>query len=340
MATGIYRRKYGYLIAAKANGHEQWHRIAYTVPDAFKRAQAWQAEARSALMKKTPIVTGNGRRGSFPADVKEYLAIVKPLIGLATYRSRVCELDAYVIEFRNRARSEIARSDLLALRTAWLTKEPGKRKGSKGVTIKTVRNREGALRHLFHILDGKKAPTPLDDLPKLPKPEPNPQFVEIAVIRSVLRKLTDPKTRARFMVLTATGQRPAQLKRAQKPDVDLRRRVWSVRRAKGGNPIPVILTDDMVKAFKALNGADAWGDFDGSDYAKALYAAGWPKHIRPYNAKHTVAITLAEAGAEWNDIKDFFGHKDVKTTEIYTGLVRARLRQTSKKLEGRFGWKT
>jgi integrase len=155
----------------------------------------------------------------------------------------------------------------------------------------------------------------------------------------VAKHLTDPKTKARFMVLASTGQRPSQLKRALPQDVHLRRGIWFVRRAKGGNPIPVFLTDDMIIAWKAFTAANAWGHFDGSDYAKALYAAGWPKHIRPYNTKHTVAITLAESRAEWGDIRDWFGHTDEKTTRIYTGLVAHRLRATGKRLSGRFGWK-
>jgi integrase len=58
--------------------------------------------------------------------------------------------------------------------------------------------------------------------------------VPVATIRRVNGKLTDAKTRARFMVLTATGMRPAQLRRAVRTDVDLRRRLWKVRSAKGG----------------------------------------------------------------------------------------------------------
>ena len=140
------------------------------------------------------------------------------------------------------------------------------------------------------------------------------------------------------MVLASTGQRPAQLKRTEPGDVSLQRRLWLVRPAKGGNAIPVVLTDDMVAAWKVFKAAKAWGDFDGSDYAKELYAAGWPKDVRPYNTKHTVAITLGESGAEWEDIKDFFGHTDVKSTRIYTGLIAARGRRVSGRLAGRLGW--
>lgn len=333
---GVYRGPYGLRVIAKVHGIQREHHIKYGTPELYKKAAAWQDECRVALRKLSR--PASGRRGTFGADVKSYLAQVKPTIALATYESRVCELDAYLAVFRNEPRSAITRERLLELRTDWMTKGRAKQRDSKGASAKTVRNREGTLRHLYRRLDGKKAPTPLDDLPSLPKTPANPQFVSVAVIRRVAKAIVDPKTRARFMVLTSTGQRPAQLKRAAPAHVDLRRRLWFVTRAKGGNPIPMNLTIDMVIAFKALKRAKAFGKFDGSDYAKELYAAGWPKHIRPYNAKHTVAIALGNAGAEWEDIKDFFGHTDVKTTRIYTGLIAARTRATSLKLAGRIGW--
>jgi hypothetical protein len=40
----------------------------------------------------------------------------------------------------------------------------------------------------------------------------------------------------------------------------------------------------MVAAWNAFSAADAWGEYDGSDHAKALYAVGWPEDVRPYQA--------------------------------------------------------
>lgn len=335
--TGHKRTRYGWRVYVKVAGIPQKEKRFK--PDAtYETRENWRAEKKVALLKMQTRLRPTSRTGTFGADVKSYLESVKPTLAVATYNSRVCELDAYLDVFRRQPRADITRAALLELRTAWLTSGRAKRHGVTGTATKTIRNREAALRHLFHHLDGKKAPTPVDDLPPLPKTPAQPQFVSVARIKLVAKRITDRKTRARFMVLASTGQRPAQLKRAEPSDVSLRRRLWLVRPAKGGNPIPVTLTDDMIAAFKAFKAAKAWGHFDGSDYAKQLYEAGWPRSIRPYNAKHTVAIALGEAGAEWEDIKDFFGHTDVKTTRIYTGLIAARGRRTSRHLEGRIGW--
>ena len=63
-----------------------------------------------------------------------------------------------------------------------------------------------------------------------------------------------------------------------------------------------------MAAWKAFIAADAWGAFDGSDYAKALYAAGWPKDVRPYQARHSVALELGERGIDLGDVQGWLGH--------------------------------
>ena len=328
IAPGIIREENGYRVYVKVGDVQREKRYPLGTP--LRVMKAWRDDMRAQLRKLVPKVGKHTLR----ADALRYLAHMKTQLVKAGYASRVCEINAWLPAFGDMPRNKITRSMILDERQRWLS-DPKAPKGPK-----TCNHRVRALRHLYRYLDGKNAPTPCDDIEKLREPDPNPQFVSPALINEVLGKLQDPKHRARFMVLAATGQRPAQLKRAEPEDVDLARGLWWVRPAKGGNPIPVVLTGDMKAAFEAFAAANAWGQFDGSDYVKALYAAGWPKHIRPYNAKHTVAITLGNSEAEWEDIKDWFGHKDIKSTRIYTGLLEKRLRRTSEKLEGRLGFET
>ena len=99
-------------------------------------------------------------------------------------------------------------------------------------------------------------------------PDSPKTLVSATVFTTVATNLTDLKTRARFMVIASTGVRPAELKRAERGDVDLDRRVWAVRTAKGGSPRVFWLNDDMKAAWDAFIAAEAWGHFDGSDYIK------------------------------------------------------------------------
>lgn len=327
----IRRDRYGYRAYVKVGRLQEEKRFK---PDAeLSKIRGWIAEARAALHKRpqTP-----GVKTTLKADVQGYLA--KPAIkALLSIKSRQCELWAWVERYGSIPRQDLTRQHVLEARDYWL---------ANSRAPKTINHRVRALRHLYRVLDGSRAATPCDDVPKLKEPAADPRFVPVRHINMVLRRLTDPFYRGICMVLTSTGQRPAQLRRARRTDVRLAMRSWHVRPAKGGQPIPLDLTPDMLIAWRMLiaaNGFTADGTlrhFDGSDYVKALYAAGWnkAKYGRPYNAKHTVAITLAESGAEWEDIKDWFGLTDVKTIRIYTGLVRKRLKRTSERLHGRLGW--
>lgn len=320
---GVKRDRYGLRAYVKVGTIQREKR--FPRDHDLNKIKDWQAETRANLRK---LPQAPARVGTFKAAARLYLALPE-IAGLASIKSRVCEIEAWYPTIGNVPRKDLTREHILNTRAGWL---------EDGVAPKTINHRVRAFKHLYRKLDGKRAETPADDLGKLKEPPANPKFVPVRTIRRVASKLTDAKTRARFMVLTSTGMRPAQLRRAVRTDINLRKRLWLVRPAKGGNPIPMTLTDDMIAAWKAFIAAHAFGHFDGSDYAKQLYAAGWPRDVRPYNAKHTIAITLAESDAEWEDIKDFFGQTDIKTTRIYTGLVQKRLRGTSAKLAGRIGW--
>ena len=193
------------------------------------------------------------------------------------------------------------------------------------------------MQHLYHLLDGERAPTPVDDVKPLQVPDSVKVLVNANVFRTVATNLQDAKTRARFMVIASTGVRPSELKRTEPADVDLERRVWIVRTGKGGAPRAFWLNDEMIAAWEAFIAAGAWGAFDGSDYAKALYAAGWPKDVRPYQARHSVALELGERGIDLGDVQGWLGHKHVNTTrKHYAPVLVSRLKQASEKLAGRF----
>lgn len=320
---GIRRDQYGFRAYVKVGDTQKEKR--YPADTKASTMQAWRDETKVALRKRTPKLTG-----TFRADARTYLK--KPTIqALGSYKSRICEIEAWLPLIGDLPRASLTRDQILAARERWLTDK---------YAPKTINHRVRALRHLYRTLDGPGTVTPCDGIKRLPEPKAQPVAVSPAIVRKVLKKLTDRQTKARFMVLVSTGQRPAQLMRAVRTDVDLRRRIWFVRSAKGGEAIPLPLTDDMVTAWRDFIAAKAFGAYDTSTHAKRLYEAGWPPDVRPYNAKHTVGILLAEAGADFEDIKDWFGHKDVKTTRIYTGFVASRLRSTSRLLAGRLGWQT
>jgi len=334
IGKGVYRDRYGISAIVRVRPHPQ-QELRFPFGTALKEIQRQRGEARTKLLAKEARLT----RGRFKADAAKYLKLVRHL---ASWGSRCCEIDAWVKLYHTKHRSALTAKDVLRAREIWIADH---------YAPKTVNHRVRALRHLYRTLDGADAVTPCDGIKPLAAPAAEPRLIPVKTLQKVARQLTDRDTLARFLVLTSTGRRPSELARALPTDVDLRRRLWIVRTGKGGHPTPLYLTEDMTVAWRLFSARALWGRFDVSDYAKDLYAAGWPQQwieggrrrrnaVRPYNARHSVAITLGEAGAQWEDLRDFLGHSDVKTTRIYTGVLRSRLKATSDKLTGRLGWKS
>ncbi len=99
------------------------------------------------------------------------------------------------------------------------------------------------------------------------------------------------------------------------------------------------LNGDMLAAWQFFAEAEAWGWFDIKSFAKRLYTAGWPRHVRPYNLRHSVGITLSEEGVDLSDVQAFMGHKQMATTRRHYVPVReSRMQRASERLEDRLGW--
>jgi len=213
------------------------------------------------------------------------------------------------------------------------------------------------IRHRCRVLDEMFKKTTADGASpfrevKLPsRGKPLVVTVPPAIVISTLQTLAglDAKTFARFAVAATTGQRPCQIGRAHPEDLDLTAAAawWVVRDAKGEPAHPDELNADAVAAWQAFIAADAWsftptatrprGGFDPSDYGKVIHEAGWPKGIRPYNARHSLAKAMIAAGCSLGDIQAHYGHADPNTTRVYAPFVRDRAREVSKRTEGHLG---
>ena len=57
--------------------------------------------------------------------------------------------------------------------------------------------------------------------------------------------------------------------------------------------------------------------------ARAIRQSGIRKHAGSHTFRHSFATRLLEAGYDLRTIQELMGHSDVKTTEIYTHVIKA-----------------
>lgn len=305
--------------------------------------KAWKIAERAKLQKRYPVssLPPSRQSGTIAADIDRYLPLVKHL---ADWKTRRAEIRHWLPFIGTKARHIVTREDVLRARGVW--KEAG-------TAHKTINNRVTALRNLYRVLDGPDAPTPCDGVAQLPPPKVPPQIVAAELVNRVCATLLSRdgmvvkgrpvkharQDRARLMVMATTGKRPCEIERAQPGDVDLRRRVWLTRDAKGGFSPGCYLNDEMLAAWQAFVDADAWGPFP-DHFPRRLRDAGWPKGLRPYNLRHSTWIEASERGADLADIQAGAGHKLMSTTRRhYVPVLNSRMQRLSEMLDGRFGWK-
>lgn len=329
LATGVYADANGISVIYHAHGKPIETRFDPGTPlDRMVRWRKRQIGNAAEMPHREP-------RGTLARDAVRFLKTRK---GLANYVTEKANLKAWVAVLRNPPRWKITTQHLEQTVATWR---------AHGYSEQTLRHRCRILRQLLQKCDGKRALSPFDDFTLPKKPRPRPISVSDEIIRAVaieLRKheilkwLKTAKTRARYLVLASTGHRPAEVKRTQPADLDLDRRLWFVRTAKGGVATILHLNDDMLAAWSLFVQARAWGRFDTRNFGRALRRCGWPAGIRPYALRHSTGLALSEAGADLGDIQAHLGHASIETTrQFYVPAIDSRRARTSRLLEGRLG---
>lgn len=324
---GIYKDARGYEVVGRAGRLSRGRRFDLGTDEDEMRA--WRdATAAELRDEKQPTVDSRTLAGAI-ARYRERTKLPKD----HAYQP---SLNAWI-----REHGELERRKF----TAALAGQALERWKHEGYGPQSLYYRRLVIERVWKALDGPRVKTPVDDITiRRPKGR-RPVWIDDQTIFDVLvelrrhelgGRLRTSKTRARFLVLFTTGQRPAQLKRALPADVDLERGLWLVRAAKGGEEIPVYLNSEMLIAWRAFIAADAWGWYDTRSFARTLRRCGWPKGIRPYNARHATGFSLSAAGADLGDIQLSLGHRQPSTTRVYVGAIEQRMQAVSAKLEGRF----
>lgn len=300
LPPGIYPDRYGYRVVAKANGSRREHRYP---PDARVTSMVrWQEDTRAALRHEQPKPP---TAGTLASDVARYREMVS---AMPTFGQRMQHLDLWLTALGpTTPRARITAEPIAAVLNGWRLQH----------SAATCNKRRSALMHLWSRLDGKGARNPVRDVPKYRVADPLPRGRDQFLLDRRLKRAVRCRSRAVCRVLLWTGMRPVELQRAQRDDLDLRRKTVIVRTAKGGPARVIPLTPQAISAWGEFCAAVAWGDVPQAAPLNRWLKKATGLEVRVYDLRHAYGTALARSGARLDVIAALMGHSTLNLTRRY-----------------------
>ncbi|MEZ5351074.1 MAG: site-specific tyrosine recombinase XerD [Bryobacteraceae bacterium] len=224
-----------------------------------------------------------------------------------------------------------------------------------GLSSRSIARRLTTLRNFYGFLlrEGKIA---VDPVGTVPLPRQGRSLPKRLSAEEVERLLDAPpataaaglRDRAMFQLLYASGPRVSELCLVEVRDVDLNTGIVRVT-GKGNKQRLIPVGRSAIEAIRAylelgrgalLKGRQSrylfvtarGGPLTRQGFWKLLRhhgrAAGIAQTLTPHLIRHTFATHLLEGGADLRSVQSMLGHADIATTQIYTHVLRTRLRKT------------
>ncbi len=249
--------------------------------------------------------------------------------------------------------AETITRDLITDYILWL-RDPGRGAGYKAATVaRKVAAVKSFCAFLLDHGDLTSNPTASIDSPRAPKPVPRPMTTTDvdALLREPLHATTPEATRdaAMLELMYATGMRVTELvslnidslhltpgpayvrclgKGAKERTIPVYEQAVTAVERYLDDARPALLKDRPQTALfvnrrgERLTRQGFWLIL--KNYAKH---AGIEAHVTPHTLRHSFATHMLRGGASVRDVQELLGHANVSTTQVYTQLADAHLRE-------------
>ena len=179
-------------------------------------------------------------------------------------------------------------------------------------------------------------------------PQRLPVTLSTEEVRRLLDAVTTLRERAIMEIAYSSGLRLGEVLRLKVTDIDSARMVIRVERGKGGKDRNVMLAASLLETLRAYWKRDKprrWL-FPGQGgerplnatvvqraFAVAKETARIDKPVSFHSLRHSFATHLLESGVNVRTIQALLGHRSLGTTERYTHVAGAYLRETRSPLD-------
>lgn len=204
----------------------------------------------------------------------------------------------------------------------------------KNVSHSYVNQCFSAVRFFFMYILGKG--NVVFNIPRPKKESKLPVVLSQGEIVRLINAVENFKYKTIFTVIYSAGLRISEVVNLQVKDLDVDRMLIHVRQSKGRKDRYTLLSNNalnMIRQYMLKCKPEKWlfaGEKEGAHitersvqrmFEKAIYKARIKKDCTVHSLRHSFATHLLENGTDLRYIQEILGHKNTKTTEIYTHVT-------------------
>ncbi len=183
----------------------------------------------------------------------------------------------------------------------------------------------------------------------IPNPKRNRKIPEILTkeeIKSMIQATSNIKHKLILKTLYGCGLRVSEIINLEKPDINSNEKLLHIKLAKGRKDrfvkIPDSLREELESycklntdniIFPSTRSGKLTKKTIGKIVENAAKKAGIKKDVYPHLLRHSFATHLLEQGVDLRIIQKLLGHSDIKTTQIYTQISQANIKNIKMPLD-------
>lgn len=174
-----------------------------------------------------------------------------------------------------------------------------------------------------------------------------PTVLSLEEVKLIFQNVMNLKHKCILMLIYSAGLRIGEALNLQIEDIDSKRMLIHIRSAKGKKDRIVPLSEKILKLLRIYYKAYKpkkllFEGMDGGKYSnrsaqniinRAVKKTGIKKKVTLHTLRHSYATHLLEAGTDLRYIQVLLGHRNSKTTEIYTHVSQSSLQNIKSPLD-------
>lgn len=205
-----------------------------------------------------------------------------------------------------------------------------------------IKQQSSALKILFEILS---IPSEFN-LPFYKKESKLPEVLNKSQVKSIIDYTKNPIHKLIIQLLYSGGLRVSELINLQSKDLDVERNILFIRQGKGNKDritllsaslkegiLRHLLANNPKKYFFESNRKKKYSNRAIEEIVSKNSIKVLGRKIKPHTLRHSFATHLLESGTDIRHIQKLLGHKNLRTTQIYTHVANSDITKIKSPLD-------